>query len=73
MTAPTPRVVTGRQAAELLDVPPKRVAKWIEDAKVMPVGLVPGRSRGGRGVPTFRLEDFRPLAEAYHARTKARA
>lgn len=69
MSAP----VTGREAAELLDVPAKRVAKWIEDGKVRPVGLLPGRSRGGRGVPTFRLDDFRPLADAYHARTRARA
>lgn len=65
-------VVTGREAAAALEVPPKRVAKWIEDGKVQPVGLLPGRSRGGRGVPTFHLEDFRPLAEAYHARTRAR-
>ena len=66
-------IVTGREAATTLDVPTKRVAKWIEDGKVRPVGLRPGRSRGGRGVPTFRLEDFRPLAQAYHARRRARA
>lgn len=69
----TDSLVTGRVAAELLDVPPKRVAKWIEDQKVMPVGLLPGRSRGGKGVPTFRLDDFRALADAYHARMRARA
>ena len=68
MTAP----VTGREAAAELDVPAKRVAKWIEEGKVRPVGLLPGRSRGGRGVPTFLLDDFRPLAAAYHARTRAR-
>lgn len=65
-------VVTGREAAEQLGVPAKRVAKWIEDGKVMPVGLIRGRSRGGKGVPTFRLEDFEPLAAAYHARMRAR-
>jgi hypothetical protein len=64
--------VTGRDAAAELDVPAKRVAKWIEDGKVRPVGLLPGRSRGGRGVPTFYLDDFRPLAAAYHARMGAR-
>lgn len=63
-----PALVTSRQAGELLDVPPKRTAKWVEDGKVRPVGLIPGRSRGGRGVRTFRLDDFRPLAEKYHER-----
>lgn len=67
------RLVTSREAAEVLDVPAKRTAKWVEDGKVRPVGLLPGRSRGGRGVPTFRLGDFHPLAEAYHARVAARS
>lgn len=65
--------VTSREAAGRLDVPAKRTAAWVEAGKVRPVGLLPGRSRGGRGVPTFRLDDFRPLAAAYHARTGARA
>lgn len=65
--------VTGRQAAEQLGVPAKRVAVWIEQGKVLPIGLIRGRSRGGRGVPTFRLDDFRELAAAYHARAGVRA
>lgn len=69
----TGRRVTGREAAAELDVPAKRVAVWIEKQLVMPVGLLPGRSRGGKGVPVFDLEVFRPLADAYHARTKTRA
>lgn len=64
----TTGLVTSKDAAILLGVPPKRVAVWVERGRVMPVGLLPGRSRGGKGVPLFNLEDFTPLAEAYHAR-----
>lgn len=66
------RLVTSREAGELLDVPAKRTAKWVEDGKVRPVGLLPGRSRGGRGVPTFQLDAFRELAAAYHDRKAKR-
>lgn len=62
-------IVTGREAADLLGVPRKRVAVWIQHERVKPFGLIPGRSRGGHGVPVFNLDDFRPLADAYHARS----
>lgn len=60
--------VTSREAALQLNVPPKRTAAWVEQGKVPPIGLIPGRSRGGKGVPVFELEAFAPLAEAYHQR-----
>jgi hypothetical protein len=62
------RLVTGRQAADLLDVPPKRVAVWIERGHVQPIGMLRGRSRGGQGIPLFELDDFAELAGAYHRR-----
>lgn len=63
-------LVTGREAATRLDVPPKRVAVWIERGHVQPVGLIPGRSRGGLGVPVFHLDAFLTLADAYHERKR---
>lgn len=59
--------VTSTQAADLLDVPVARVQRWITQGRVRPRGLVRGRGPSGM-VRTFDLDDFRPLAERYHAR-----
>lgn len=59
--------VTTEQAAAILDVPADLIAKWKHRGKVVPVGMLQGRGRGGRA-PLYRLDELRPLAEAYHAR-----
>jgi hypothetical protein len=59
--------VTTAQAAALLDVPAGRIARWKYDGKIVPVGMLHGRGRGGQ-VPLYRLDELRPLADAYHAR-----
>lgn len=59
--------VTTEQAAAILDVPADRIARWKYDGKVVPVGMLRGRGRGGQ-VPLYRLDELRPLADAYHAR-----
>lgn len=61
--------VTSAQAAELLNVPPARTARWVSEGRVHPRGTIPGRGRNGR-VPLFDLADFQPLADAYHTRTR---
>lgn len=65
------QVVTTEQAAELLDVPNSTIRKWKTRGKAVPIGLLRGRGRGGL-VPTYRLSELRPLAEAYHRRAATR-
>ncbi|HWJ09061.1 MAG TPA: hypothetical protein VNS46_06760 [Nocardioides sp.] len=64
--------VTTAEAADLLDVPADRIARWKYDGKIVPVGILRGRGRGGQ-VPIYRLEELRPLAERYHATRRQRA
>lgn len=63
----TERTYTTEEAAQELTVPADLIAKWKHRKRVTPAGLVPGRGRGGL-VPTYRLEDLRPLAESYRER-----
>lgn len=59
--------VTTDQAAALLEVPASVISKWRHRGKIVPVGMLAGRGRGGQ-VPLYRLDELRPLAEAYRAR-----
>lgn len=63
-------VATTSDAAELLNVPPGRISDWRHRDMVKPVGIIPGRSRGGKGVALYDLRDLRPLADAYHQRKR---
>lgn len=63
----TERTYTTEEAAAILGVPADLISKWRHRRRVTPAGLVPGRGRGGM-VPTYRLEDLRPRADAYRRR-----
>lgn len=68
---PAERQVDTLEAAELLDVPPEAIRSWRKRQRIAPVGYRLGAGQGGR-TPLWRLEELRPLAEAYHARVRAR-
>lgn len=68
----TDRTYTTEEAAQVLGVPADLISTWRHRKRVTPAGLVPGRGRGGL-VPTYRLEDLRPLADARAARLARRA
>lgn len=68
----TERLYTTRDAAAELDVPGARIRRWRHDGKVEIADSVRAVGRGNRGgrEPLYRLDDLRPLAEAYHARRR---
>lgn len=69
---PPDGLVTTEQAAQLLNVDAAAIRMWRSRGKVMPAQVVDGRGRK-RLSPLYRLDDLRPLAEAYHARRHAAA
>lgn len=68
----TERTYTTEEAAKALGVPASAIWDWKHRRRVVPAGLVPGRGRGGL-VPTYRLADLEPHAEAYRERVARRS
>lgn len=66
------RTYTTEEAAAKLGVPSLAIRDWKHRRRITPAGLVPGRGRGGL-VPTYRLEDLQPLADAYRKRLARRS
>ena len=62
----TERLYTTPEAAAELDVPPSLILVWRHRHRAMPAGLLPGP------VLMWRLDELRPLAEAYHLRRMRR-
>ncbi len=63
------RPVDALEAAELLDVPVSVIRSWKARRRVTPVGYR-RPTRQGRPSPLFHLEELRPLAQTYRARTR---
>lgn len=68
----TRRTYTTTDAAAVLGVPRAAIKDWKRRGKVRPVDAIAGRGRGGV-VPLYDLEELRPLATAYHERTRRHA
>lgn len=69
MTETITRLLDTEAAAEALGVPASAIHTWKHRHLVTPAGMVPGRGRGGL-VPLWKLDDLRPLAEAYKPRSR---
>jgi len=54
------------QAGAVLGVPARRIRVWAREGKIEPAGMVKARVRGGQQA-LYRLDEIRPLAEAYLA------
>lgn len=68
MTLPPPDALhDAEQAGAALGVPARRIRVWAREGKIEPAGMVKARVPGGRQ-PLYRLEEIRPLADAYRAR-----
>lgn len=69
MSADIERLVDTTEAARLLDVPRARIAEWKARGRIVPADSIPGPGASGR-VPLYRLEELRPLVEAWRARRR---
>ncbi|XBB66850.1 hypothetical protein ABFU82_22500 [Nocardioides sp. WV_118_6] len=68
MTLPPPDGLhNAAQAAAVLGVPARRIRVWAREGKIEPSGMVRAPVPGGQQ-PLYRLDEIRPLAEAYLAR-----
>ncbi|GAA1909282.1 hypothetical protein GCM10009737_08140 [Nocardioides lentus] len=66
------RHLTYAEAAAELDVSESLIRSWKHRGLVVPVGIQHLHQRGSREVPVFRIEELRPLADAYHQRRAER-
>lgn len=53
---------TTQEASRILGVPETLIAKWKHRRKITPAGYIRGR---GNNAPLYKLDEIRPLAEAY--------
>ncbi|MCM0622496.1 helix-turn-helix domain-containing protein [Nocardioides bruguierae] len=56
--------MTTSQAAEHFGIPSGRIREWRAAGRIRPVGIIPGRGRGGM-VPLYRPADLQPLVDQY--------
>jgi len=61
------RLYTTEDAAVALEVPAALIRKWRHRGRAMPAGMLPAPVPGGLS-PLWRLDELRPLAEAYRHR-----